>query len=100
LPLHAGPLPVGSLDHKERFAGIPSRFNEFVKCSRRTLVPCPRELVREQGGKTSIALFAKNSELVGSWKLISFHTIYENEPPETISASIQRATRSSCAEGA
>jgi hypothetical protein len=28
-----------------------------------------------------MALFAKNSALVGTWKLISFQTIYENEPP-------------------
>jgi hypothetical protein len=28
------PCPVGSLNHKDRFAGIPARFNLFAKCSR------------------------------------------------------------------
>jgi hypothetical protein len=27
------PCPVGSLNHKDRFAGIPARFNLFAKCS-------------------------------------------------------------------
>src|SRR6202049_2395744 len=33
-PFMLAPCPVGSLNHKHRFAGIPFRFNHFVKCSR------------------------------------------------------------------
>src|SRR5262249_34199938 len=32
-PSMLAPCPVGSLNHKQRFAGIPFRFNHFVKCS-------------------------------------------------------------------
>src|SRR5215831_5542664 len=34
-PFMLAPCPVGSLNHKDRFAGIPARFNLFAKCSRR-----------------------------------------------------------------
>src|SRR5215831_18812716 len=32
-PFMLAPCPVGSLNHKDRFAGIPARFNLFAKCS-------------------------------------------------------------------
>jgi hypothetical protein len=32
-PFMLAPCPVGSLNHKLRFVGIPFRFNHFVKCS-------------------------------------------------------------------
>src|SRR5262245_31957783 len=32
-PFMLAPCPVGSLNHKDRFAGIPARLNLFAKCS-------------------------------------------------------------------